>query len=86
MNGTHYRWEAEGKKHVFTGQPTRRAFDPFNGDQVLFLINFYASLIYNFSLQDGQELEQDILHHLPAQVKSEISVLSWIQMHRLNVR
>jgi hypothetical protein len=40
LAGTHYTWSANDKKQVFTGRPSRKSFDRFNGDQVLFLINF----------------------------------------------
>ena len=78
MAGTHYTWSANEKK-VFTGQPSRRAFDRFNGDQVLFLINFYGSMLTEFSLQDARILEQDILNHLPTNANSEISAINWIR-------
>jgi hypothetical protein len=79
MAGTHYTWSADVKKQVFTGQPSRRAFDRFNGDQVLFLINFYGSMLNEFSMQDGRALEHDILNHLPTNAFSEISAINWIR-------
>jgi len=79
MAGTHYTWSANDKKQVFTGQPSRKAFDRFNGDQVLFLINFYGSLLMEFSLQDGRALEQDILNQLPINAMSEVSAINWIR-------
>ena len=79
MAGTHYTWSANEKKQLFTGQPSRKAFDRFNGDQVLFLINFYGSMLTEFSLEDGRILEQDILNHLPTNAISEISAINWIR-------
>jgi len=79
LAGTHYTWGANEKKQVFTGQPSRRAFDRFNGDQVLFLINVYVSLLTEFSLHDGRKLEQEILNHLPTNATSEISAINWMR-------
>ncbi|NOT51087.1 MAG: hypothetical protein HOP10_07395 [Chitinophagaceae bacterium] len=66
-------------KQLFTGQPTRRLFDRFNGSQVLFLINFYGSLADRFTLKEGQAIEKQIATLLPVEAKSEISVFNWIR-------
>jgi hypothetical protein len=79
MAGTHYTWSTDDKKQVFNGQPSRRAFDRFNGDQVLFLINFYGSTLEEFSVQDGRALENDILNRLPTNASSEMSVINWMR-------
>jgi hypothetical protein len=79
LEGTHYNWADSGEKHIFMGQPTRRSFDPFNGDQVLFLINFYGSLSDRFTLQEGKIIEKRLLNDLPPEIKSEISVFNWIR-------
>lgn len=78
MTGTHYRLQAE-TKNLFTGQPTRRLFDRFNSDQVLFLINFYCSLSGRSTLEEGRAIEMQIATRLPADTKSEISVFNWIR-------
>ena len=76
--GTHYSWADEGK-HVYMGEPSRRVFDKFNGDQVLFLINFYGSMASGkFTVTEGKAIEQKIIHDLPSDAKSEISVFNWI--------
>ena len=79
MEGTHYKWMDEDEKHIFMGQPTRRLFDRFNGNQVLFLINFYSSLADRFSLEEARKIEYEIFNHLPLDHKSEISVFNWIR-------
>jgi len=79
MEGTHYTWMSEGVTNNFLGQPSRRAFDRYNGDQVLFLINFYGSLSEQFTIQEGKLIEQRILNELPLEAKSEISVFNWIR-------
>ena len=34
LEGTGYYW-IEKEEHLYTGQPSRRSFDKFNGNQVL---------------------------------------------------
>lgn len=79
MKGTHYTWDDEGRNHLFMGQPTRRPFDRFNGHQVLFLINFYASLWERFSIREGQAIEHQLSYYLPSDKRSEISVFNWLR-------
>jgi len=83
MAGAHYTWSANDRNQVFTGQPSRKSFDRFNGDQVLFLINFYGSMLMEFSVQDGRVLEQDILKQLPINAMSEISAINWLRRFSL---
>jgi len=78
LEGTHYNW-AEDEKHLFTGQPSRRGFNKFNGDQMLFLINFYGSMLDGFTILEGKSIEKKILFDLPEEAKSEISVVNWIK-------
>ena len=78
LEGTHYNWE-EDEKNLFTGQPSRRSFNKFNGNQMLFLINFYGSLLDGFTILDGKSIEKRILFDLPDEAKSEISVFNWIK-------
>jgi len=76
--GTHYSW-TENDTSVFTGQPSRRIFDRSNGNQVLFLINFYGSQSDKFTPEEGKILEQRIQDEMPLEIKSEISVLHWLR-------
>lgn len=78
LESTGYHW-SEDEKHLFTGQPSRRNFDRYNGDQVLFLINFYGSLSDRFTISEGKLLEKKIQYDLPMEAKSEISVFNWIR-------
>lgn len=78
LDGSFYNWTEE-RKHLFTGQPSRRSFDKFNGNQVLFLINFYGSLSERFTIREGKSIEHSILHNLPDEAKSEIAVFNWIR-------
>ena len=79
MRGHHYNWDNEVSKGIFTGSPTRRFFNRFNGDQVLFIINFYASAFERSSLQECLKIEDLITHQLPPEAKSEISVFNWLR-------
>lgn len=85
MEGTHYNWLVADEKQVFMGQPSRRSFDKYNGDQVLFLINFYASLSDRFTLQEARVIENKIFLELPGHAKSEISVFNWIRSENILV-
>jgi len=84
LEGTHYYWDRD-ENDVFNGQPSRRAFDVFNGNQVLFVINFYGSESENFTVQDAKNVEQRILHELPPGLKSEISVYNWLKTSVLSL-
>jgi hypothetical protein len=64
---------------MYTGQPSRRVFNKYNGHQVLFLINFYGSLANRFTLAEGQQIEHRILTDLPSEIKSELSVYNWLR-------
>jgi len=72
----HYRWQGN---NPFSGEPSRRSFDPLNGDQVLFMINYYGSLFEDFNLQEARALEKQIAYSLPLELKSEISVMNWLR-------
>ncbi|MDP4263873.1 MAG: hypothetical protein Q8941_15200 [Bacteroidota bacterium] len=75
----HYIWKEERSKSTFSGQPSRRLFDRFDGDQVLFMINFYGSLSDKFTIEEGRKIEELIINQLPADTKSEISVFNWLR-------
>lgn len=78
LAGTHYEWN-EGAAKLFSGQPSRRLFDRFNGEQVLFIINYYGSSTDRFSVDDARVIEHQIAHDMPDEIKSEISVFNWIR-------
>lgn len=78
LEGTHYDWMEEGFS-LYSGQPSRRKFDRFNGNQVLFLINFYGSLAERFTISEGKNIEKRIHRDLPVEATSEISVFNWIR-------
>lgn len=79
LAGKHYNWNENPDQFVFSGAPSRRMFDRYNGDQVLFIINFFGSLSEKFTPEEGRMIEHQINHYLPSDAKSEISVYNWIR-------
>lgn len=79
LQGQHYNWNNQNTETFFTGVPSRRMFDRYNGDQVLFLINSCESLTDIFTIKEATEIEDLILNKLPLEAKSEISVFNWLR-------
>ena len=75
----HYTWAASVVDGLFKGEPSRRLFDRFSGDQVLYIINSFGRALGNMTLHDGQALEELIRQKLPLDVKSELSVFNWLR-------
>ena len=75
----HYDWQYGNASSVFNGQPSRRLFDRDNGNQVLFIINFYASVADRTSIKEGRKMEEMINDSLPPDFKSEIAVFNWLR-------
>ena len=75
---TYYDWDSS-REHLYTGQPSRRVFNKYDGYQVLFIINFYGSLSNRFTLSEGRLIEHRILSDLPGELKSELSVFNWVR-------
>lgn len=86
LNFIHYRWalEDEPASILYQGEPSRRIFDPFNGNQVLFLINACDTAWGSLSLKEVRQLESKIAHQLPSDIKSERSVFNWIKQNIKN--
>lgn len=75
-----YNWGSEPEKMAFDGKASRRLFDRWNGDQVLFIINMMLSNLSNSSVSEGQKIEKLILDRLPSGAKSELTVYNWLQL------
>jgi len=75
LAGKYYDWN---DRNTYTGSPSRRLFNSTDGNQVLFIINFIGSLSEKFSKKEGLRIEELIIHQLPTDVKSEISVYNWL--------
>jgi len=71
-----YNWTDE---FIFEGTPSRRLFNRRNGNQLLFIINLYASEAEVFSQNDVSRIENKLLNKMPEEIKSEISVLKWLR-------
>jgi hypothetical protein len=80
MSFVHYRWDTEEQpaSSIYNGEPARRPFDPFNGDQVLFLINYFGTVNGGLTIRQGRFLENRIAYQLPIGTQSERSVFSWL--------
>lgn len=76
---TYYDWSKQTMHHVTTDEPDRRLFDPLNGNQILYLINFFGHSVGNLSIVDGQRVEYLIMNELPAELKSERAVFNWLR-------
>ena len=75
LSAYNYSWINEA---TFTGEASRRVFDRYNGNQLLFILNLYASLIDGFTVKMGLKIEDRLMNQLPIDTKSEISVLHWL--------
>ena len=75
----HYSWETAPNGSAFMGTPSRRLFNRYNGDQVLFLINSLGAGNSTFTRTQVKQIEEMLLHQLPLEAKSEISVLNWMK-------
>lgn len=80
MEFTHYRWtDGKDTDSMYAGEPSRRVFDPYNGDQVLFLINYYLTTKGNYSIGEARAIESKLAHKLPLSSQSERSVFNWLK-------
>lgn len=80
MSFVHYRWELEEEPVavVYQGRPSTREFDPFNGNQVLYIINQYGASSGELTAKQARIIESLIAHQLPEGPHTELSVLNWI--------
>jgi len=74
-----YIWTADVKSSPYTGLPSRRIFDRYSGNQLLFIINSLSALSDSFSIEDVMKIEAIITDHLPMNTQSEISVFNWLK-------
>ena len=74
-----YEWTGLDGPTLFTGTPSRRTFDRYNGPQVLFIINYFGESVGKTTIADGRRTEELISMSLPLGVKSELSVMRWLK-------
>jgi len=55
-----YDWSTEPKHNVISSSPDRRLFDRLNGNQILYLINFFGHSVGNITIDDGVVLKKRI--------------------------
>lgn len=75
---THYSWGEGIKTPLSGGVASRRTFNRFSGEQVLLMINLCVEAGGPTTLADGRKLEERILHELPLEPRSELSVFNWL--------
>ena len=74
----HYTWSEKEKNPLFHGDASRRIFNRFNGEQVLFIINLCTAASQTLTVEEGRRLEKMIFEELPIDTRSELSVLNWL--------
>lgn len=79
LKANDYDWTTQIKHNAFSEAPDRRAFDPVNGHQIIYLINFFGSSVGKLTIDDGQHLEKLIRQRLPEELKSELAVFNWLK-------
>ncbi len=72
-----YTWSADVA--TFEGQPSRRTFDRWNGNQVFYIIDLVLQSTGDLSMEQGAKLEKLIINKLPFDPCSEITVFNWLQ-------
>jgi len=79
LRKSNYEW-AVGLNHSKENvEPDRRVFDRFNGNQVLFIINYFGISLGKLTFTEGLRIEELISTQLPLEVKSELSVFNWLR-------
>ena len=70
---------------LFEGSPSRRTFDRFNGNQVVFIISLLLERLGNPSIEQGREIEMLIINKLPFASCSELTVFNWLEKEMIAV-
>ena len=79
LRNRHYNWKNSSNHLIEATEPNRRLFDRFNGNQVLFIINYFGRSLGKLTLSEGQKIEDLINTQLPENTKSELSVFNWLR-------
>lgn len=74
-----YNWVPEKEASLFEGTPSRRTFDRYNGNQVIFIITLLLERLGNSSVEQGREIEMLIINKLPFASSSEHTVFNWLE-------
>ncbi|MBO9204342.1 MULTISPECIES: hypothetical protein [Niastella] len=79
LHNVYYNWTIGLNHSVQNNEPDRRIFDRFNGNQVLFIINYFGQSLGKLTVNDGRKIEKLISTQLPGEIKSELSVFNWLR-------
>jgi hypothetical protein len=66
LSDYNYSWINEA---TFTGEASRRLFNRYNGNQLLFVLNLYASVIEGFTITMGLKIEDRLMNQLQLMLK-----------------
>ena len=80
-----YNWTPAIEASVFEGAPSRRAFDRYNGNQVIFIITHLLERLGKSSVKQGREIEMLIINKLPFTSSSEHTVFNWLEKEMIAV-
>lgn len=80
-----YNWTSEQESVLFEGSPSRRSFDRYNGNQVLFIITLLLERLGNASIEQGREIEMMIINKLPFTSASELTVFNWLEKELITI-
>ena len=80
-----YTWAPEQETSLFEGLPSRRTFDRYNGNQVVFIINLLMERLGSSSIEQGREIEMLIINKLPFASSSELTVFNWLEKEMIAV-
>ena len=81
-----YNWQPEHETPLFEGSASRRTFDRYNGDQVLFIINLLLERSGHSSVEQGREIEMLIINKLPFTSCSELTVFNWLEKEIVSIQ
>ena len=84
MNGL-YDWPQERERSVYDGDATRRLFNRYNGNQVLFIINLIMDSCGCRTVDHGTKIERLIINQLPINPSSELTVYNWLRKEFVEV-
>ena len=79
-----YTWNSDSHESLYTGSPSRRNFNRYSGEQVLFIINSLADSGNSFSPDDIKEIENAIVNKLSIEPVSEITVFNWLKLQKIS--
>jgi hypothetical protein len=80
-----YNWTSEQEIALFEGSPSRRTFDRYNGNQVVFIITLLLERLGNSSIEQGREIEMFIINKLPFTSASELTVFNWLEKEMIAI-